>query len=145
MSCGGLLGGLFAADGSEVGQQIVDPGVGPSVDSRHDVGDVAAGVDAGGIGGGDERQLVSEALGAAVGAREKPGFAPRSDGSQSTFGQAVVNLETTVEGEGHEQLVSPRPHRRGNSAVVTRGDTLQAVEYHRVLRGATNVMARALH
>lgn len=80
LSCGELLRVLLfpvAGDRPEVGQQFVDLGIGPAIDAREDVGDIAARVDAGGVGGGDQRQDVGETVGAGLRACEGPGFAPR--------------------------------------------------------------------
>ncbi len=44
-----------------VRQELVEPTLGPGVDARQDVGDVAARIDASGVGGGDQQELVGKA------------------------------------------------------------------------------------
>lgn len=77
LSCGALLSSLFVSGCPGVREQLVEPAMRPGADARQDVGDVAARVDARGVGSGGQGQLVGEALGARVGAGKQPGFTPR--------------------------------------------------------------------
>jgi hypothetical protein len=56
-----------------MGEQIVSPAVGPAGgDALEEVGEIAAGIDASGVGRGDEREHVRDALGSRGRVREKP-------------------------------------------------------------------------
>ena len=93
MSCGSLLAGLLGFElAPAVGEQVGDFLVGPGINRLNDVGDVTAGVDAGGFGGRDEGQDAGEADCSAAGASELPRLSPGSDPAQVAFGTAVVSL-----------------------------------------------------
>src|SRR6185503_17772372 len=105
LSCGALLVGLLVSRRPSVRQELVEPAVGPGVDARQDVGDVAAGIDASGVGGGDQRQLVGKARSTGRGACKQPRLAPGSHWPEATFSGAVVDVEAAVEREGDQELV----------------------------------------
>lgn len=71
LSCGALLRGLLV--GGRPGERKRSSSRRWSQVSmaRQDVGDVRTGIDAGGVGGGDQRQRIGEAIVAGLGSCEK--------------------------------------------------------------------------
>jgi hypothetical protein len=91
-----LLGCLLGKRSPAVGEQVVDPLIGPGANLRENIGDVATGVDSGGLSRRDKRKQVRKALRSALRASEEPCFATGSHATQPSFRRAVIDLQASV-------------------------------------------------
>src|SRR5690606_17781952 len=121
LSCGGLLVEVIAASEPVVREEFVDAMVWPAVDLGQDIDDVPPGVNARSDSGRHDGHSVGQSVSTAFGSSKQPSLTPRSDRAQPALSATVVNLESAVEGNRHEQLV-PLIEQVGDSRIHRLGE-----------------------